>query len=297
MSLLSPSLEAFWAVVQKNTVQDASKILGLTQTGVTQRIRSLERQLGVTLFIRSRKGMRLTQDGEHLLNYVKISIENEGMTLAQLKNTAKDHNVRLNISGPSSIIRSRVIPNLLGLPEKFSYLRLEFHFSDTESILEQIKSGQTDLGFLPPKYVPNELDSKVLQSQKYILVGSAEMKSQLKKKKNIAEILMKWPMIDFNPQDEMTYNYIKQFKLLTDSQLKTKFNSRHFANNTDALAQMVSQGWGYSVLTEEFWNLNKANTKLAVLDPGRSYQEQLALAWYPRLQMPDYMKEFIKRVK
>lgn len=296
MSLLSPSLEAFWAVVQKNTVQDASKILGLTQTGVTQRIRSLERQLGVTLFIRSRKGMRLTADGEHLLNYVKISLENEGMTLAQLKNTAKDHSVRLNISGPSSIIRSRVIPNLLDLPQKFSYLRLGFHFSDTESILEQIKSGQVDVGFLHPKYVPNELDSKTLQPQKYVLVGSAEMKNELKKK-SLAEVLMKWSMIDFNPQDEMTYNYLQQFKLLSKDQLKIKFNSRHFANNTDALAQMVSHGWGYSVLTEEFWNLNKNNVKLAALDPGHSYQYQLAMAWYPRVQMPDYMKELIKRVK
>ena len=52
MSLLSPPLEAFWAVVRKGTVQDASYILGITQTGVTQRIRSLEKQLKTTLFTR-----------------------------------------------------------------------------------------------------------------------------------------------------------------------------------------------------------------------------------------------------
>ena len=67
MSLLSPTLEAFWAVVRKGTVQDASHILGITQTGVTQRIRSLEKQLKTTLFTRSRKGMKLTAEGEALL--------------------------------------------------------------------------------------------------------------------------------------------------------------------------------------------------------------------------------------
>ncbi|MBY0451706.1 MAG: LysR family transcriptional regulator, partial [Bdellovibrionaceae bacterium] len=60
MSLLSPPLEAFWAITRKGTVQDASKILGITQTGVTQRIRALEKQLKTTLFTRSRKGMKLT---------------------------------------------------------------------------------------------------------------------------------------------------------------------------------------------------------------------------------------------
>ena len=40
-------------------------------TGVTQRIRSLERELGVTLFVRSRKGMRATAEGEALVLAVR----------------------------------------------------------------------------------------------------------------------------------------------------------------------------------------------------------------------------------
>ena len=61
MSLLSPPLEAFVAIVRSKTVISAAKDLGLTQTGVTQRIRVLETQLRTTLFIRSRSGMRLTE--------------------------------------------------------------------------------------------------------------------------------------------------------------------------------------------------------------------------------------------
>ncbi|MGZ3690202.1 MAG: LysR family transcriptional regulator, partial [Pseudobdellovibrio sp.] len=90
MSLLSPPLEAFWAVVRKGTVQDASYILGITQTGVTQRIRSLEKQLKTTLFIRSRKGMKLTTEGEALLQFVKGSLEIEGMALSKIQRAAKD---------------------------------------------------------------------------------------------------------------------------------------------------------------------------------------------------------------
>lgn len=42
MSLLSPSLEAFLAVVRHKTVHGAAATIHLMQTAVTQRIRSVE---------------------------------------------------------------------------------------------------------------------------------------------------------------------------------------------------------------------------------------------------------------
>jgi LysR family transcriptional regulator (chromosome initiation inhibitor) len=78
MSLLSPNLKAFAAIVRQGTVHGAAQGLYLTQTGVTQRIRALEKELGTTLFLRSRKGMRLTQEGEALLRYCKGAEDLEG---------------------------------------------------------------------------------------------------------------------------------------------------------------------------------------------------------------------------
>ena len=49
MSLLSPQLAAFLAIVKRQTVHGASQDLGITQTGVTQRIKALEAQLSAKL--------------------------------------------------------------------------------------------------------------------------------------------------------------------------------------------------------------------------------------------------------
>ena len=148
MSLLSPPLEAFWAITRKGTVQDASKILGITQTGVTQRIRSLEKQLKTTLFIRSRKGMKLTAEGEALLQYVKGSLEIEGMALSKIQRAAQNTIIEVGISGPSSVLRSRVIPNLLKLKSSFPLLRYRFDLSDTESNVDKLKTGFCDFAVL-----------------------------------------------------------------------------------------------------------------------------------------------------
>ena len=67
MSLLSPQLQAFLKVAEQKTVHGAADKLFLTQTAVTQRIRTLETSLGTTLFIRTRRGMALTSEGGALL--------------------------------------------------------------------------------------------------------------------------------------------------------------------------------------------------------------------------------------
>jgi len=50
MSLLSANLNAFIAVIRQGTVMVLASELYLTQTGVTQRIRALEKDLGKPYF-------------------------------------------------------------------------------------------------------------------------------------------------------------------------------------------------------------------------------------------------------
>src|SRR5277367_1249238 len=110
MSLLGPSLEAFLAVAKKQTVHGAAKELGLTQTGVTQRIRSLEAFLSATLFLRSRRGMQLTHEGQALLRYCQAARDLEGEALARIQGAGQRAEVRVQLTGPTSLLVSRVIP-------------------------------------------------------------------------------------------------------------------------------------------------------------------------------------------
>ncbi|MFZ3231761.1 MAG: LysR family transcriptional regulator [Pseudobdellovibrio sp.] len=284
MSLLSPPLEAFWAVVRKGTVQDASKILGLTQTGVTQRIRSLEKQLQTTLFTRSRKGMKLTAEGEALLRYVKSSLDIEGMALSKIQRAAKDSIIEISICGPSSILRSRVIPNLTSLLSNYPKMRFRFDLSDVDSNADKLKSGDYHFALLEHHQVTREMDSKILRAERYRLFGPASWKRRL-----FSDILENEAIIDFDPNDQMTFHLLDKYKL------KTKANTeRHFANNTDALTYMVSAGVGYSVLSEEFAAPLVKKNQLIQLADDYFFDFKIALAWYPRHEMPEYFRAIVK---
>ncbi len=286
MSLLSPPLDAFWAVVRKGTVQDASYILGITQTGVTQRIRSLEKQLKTTLFIRSRKGMKLTAEGEALLQYVKGSLEIEGMALSKIHRAAKDSIIEVGISGPSSILRSRVIPNLIPIKNQFPLLRFRFDLSDIDSNVDKLKSSACDLAILEHHQVTREMDSKVIKAERYGLYGPAAWK-----KRSLADIIENEAIVDFNSSDLMTYHYLDKYRLKNKARTE-----RHYANNTDALTSMLVSGLGYSVLSEEFAKPFIKKSELCELASDKFYDFKIALAWYPRTEKPAYLSAIIKAI-
>ncbi len=286
MSLLSPPLEAFWAVVQKGTVQEAARTIGLTQTGVTQRIRSIEKMLNTTLFIRSRKGMKLTTEGESLLHYVKNSLENEGMTLSKIQGTNIDSIIEISISGPSSILRSRVIPNLSETCRKNKNLRFRFDLSDVDSNSDKLKTGFCDLAILEHHDVTKEMDSKILKAERYKLYVATSWK-----RRTFTDIITNESIIDFNSKDMMTLNYLDKYKL--KSKVKKE---RHYANNTDALTSMITSGMGYSVLSEEYAAAHIKKGELFDISPSQFFDFKIALAWYHRPHMPEYFRHITKTI-
>lgn len=272
------------AVVERKTVQDAARKIGLTQTGVTQRIRALEKELQTTLFIRSRTGMKLTTEGESLQRYCQSVTELEG----QLVFESAQQEIKLTISGPSSLMRSRVIPNVSGLLKKYPFLRVQFDLMDLQSAAYKLKSGFAQIVLMSSANVALEMDSKVLRPERYILVGPYAWK-----KRSIKDILKTETIIDFDQNDTYTFEFLEKHGLKKEAGA-----SRHFVNNTDALASMISSGAGYSVLAEELAD-DLINRKiLADLLPGKSLDlSDLCAAWYPRPEMPAYFKEILQVLK
>ena len=63
-------LRTFKVVAQYGSISKASKKLCLTQPSVTKTIKKLESQLNMTLFVREKKGMVLTDNGKMLYRYI-----------------------------------------------------------------------------------------------------------------------------------------------------------------------------------------------------------------------------------
>ena len=65
----------FYIVAKNKHMTKASEELHISQPAISQSIKKLEDQLGGTLFIRSNKGMELTEEGKMIYDYVKGALE------------------------------------------------------------------------------------------------------------------------------------------------------------------------------------------------------------------------------
>ena len=70
----------------------AASVLGIAQPALTRQVRLLEEALGVPLFIRSRRGMQLTEDGEQLraairkpMREIELALQNVGAPSAPIE--------------------------------------------------------------------------------------------------------------------------------------------------------------------------------------------------------------------
>ena len=285
MILLKQNLKAFAVIARTGTVHAAAKQLGFTQTAITQRLKALEQELGLTLFLRSRKGMALTEDGKSLLQYCQASEELEGIFLSRVAGSERG-DLSVTIAGPTSALTTRVAEGCKDLYGKYPYLRLHLRSYDQTDLVDLIRRGEADLAIVPKEQAPNEMDSKVIKPDRFLLVASPKWKGR-----RLQEILEKERIIDFYESDNTTKNYLKQFGL--SGQLK----NRLFINENQALIRFFSLGIGFGTLAETVAQPFLENGQLIALNKGQTMDDPLCLIWYPRTQKPDYFRDIISSIK
>jgi DNA-binding transcriptional LysR family regulator len=287
VSLLGPQLDAFVAVARARSVRYGARELHITQTGVTQRIRVLERGIGATLFVRSRRGMTLTPEGQALLRYCEAARDLEGQALARIHGAGTRSEVRLSLTGPTSILRARIIPQCIPVLRALPDLLMTFDIVDLRGRADALRSGLAQLAVLSPEDVAREMDSKRLKPERYVLVASAAWR-----RRPLRDVLRGERIVDFDSTDDATHAYLRRFGLLEDAR-----GERHFANNTEAVVDMFKAQLGYGVLTQEFARPFVERGELSVLNGGAVHENALALAWYPRATMPPYFARVLKAIR
>lgn len=279
-------LPTFIAVAELSNLSAAAKKLGITQTGATQRIKSLEQSLGVTLFTRSRSGMRLTEEGRLLLRYCTAVSNLEGQFLSVVKEGGQAREVELCLVGPMSLLAGRVAPRCGEILKRWPNLNLRFVIDSNANRLNQLKRGTCDLAFVFPHEVGLELDSKLVKPVEYLLVVTSEWKGR-----PLREILEAEKLLAYHPDDTTGLDYLKTFNLLEHFK-----RSRFCASENITLIRLLELGLGFGVLPKEIAEPLIAENKLACLNQGRSYKIPFALAWYPRREMPDYFREIVRMI-
>lgn len=106
-------LRALLTAVQCGSFGKAAAQLGYTQSAMTHLVSKLEAELGCMLLLRSSKGVRLSEEGEHLLPYIQSVIDAGDALRHEAEEQGQVYGRALRIGCFASIARAR-LPELLG---------------------------------------------------------------------------------------------------------------------------------------------------------------------------------------
>lgn len=160
-------LEQFLLLAELQNMSKTAEILYISQSALSQSIRSLEKELGCELFLREKKRLILNRNGEFLLPQAREIVEKYNIMRSSLDNFQQAQST-LNIG--SSVYALYVLVtaayNLVAPTVQTTFFR-----TDTKADCRQLKSGEIDIALTTAPLQDPEVKSMLLfRENTYVLL-------------------------------------------------------------------------------------------------------------------------------
>ncbi len=178
-------LITFERIVREGSFNRASQVLDISQAAVSGRIRALEAELGVPLFIRGGRRVTLTEAGENFLPYARraLAVLAEGIDAAQGAQTGQHG--RVTVGAVDSIADGLLVPVVARYRAAYPRVRLSVRTGHTPQILQELADGIVRLGLVTWSYLTGTVEVEVLARFREPLVAVASPKHPLARRQSL----------------------------------------------------------------------------------------------------------------
>lgn len=236
-------MQTFVKVCDLKNITKAADEMHISQPSVSEHIKALERELGVTLFKRTARGMEITPHGEKMeaaAREVLSAADTMIHTARELDNGGK-HQIRISTNTYPEVLK---INDLLMMSAE-GKLNIDFAISHRNSrqILTDIRNGVIDCGFAFGKSGFRELDRLHLASVPMRIIGPESWKDRIDSMG--LDELSELPWV-FLYEDCPFYEAVQEILKGNRSPLKIATRVDH----EDQILSLVTSGLGISVIPE-----------------------------------------------
>ncbi len=277
MSTFDPdALECLAAIVEEGGFERAAVRLSITQSAVSQRLRSLEVQMGTVLIVRSRP-LKATTAGRLLLKHamqmrlLRADFDRDLRELAPGVASAAGEAERVSIAVNADSIATWALPALSPLARQG--LGLEIITDDQDFTFEWLREGRV-LGCVTTlRSALRSCKIEPLGAMHYVAVAQAGFAQARCPNGLSPHNFSNLPFVAFNRKDDLQAEFVAEACGLKHVTL------RHlYVPSSEGQLQAVLAGWGVSVLPELMVRPQLEQGTLVNLMPGHSLP--VALFWH-----------------
>lgn len=182
-------LRALIAVDDEGGFRRAAERLSTSQSAVSRTIQTLEAELGVPVFERTSRGVRLTAVGQNLLPYAQKVVSNLDDISIKALTATRGEVGQINIAYNEVSIRTFLPGVLARFYRRYPDVDLRLLLQSTTDMIPQnapgtISQGEVDIGFVIGPILDEELEGISLFEDRMVLAVARE--HRLAKRKSVA---------------------------------------------------------------------------------------------------------------
>lgn len=163
-------IEAFLSVAERGSFHGAAERLNLSQAALSHRMKRLEDDLGVKLFMRTTRQVALTPAGLELLPKAKAMLEMLTGSYEALRKQGRDKLSTLTIGCLPTIATYYLPPILKQFSQRYPDLSVHVRDVSAGQIGDLVQKGEAEFGITIISASRWDLDSKALLREPYVLL-------------------------------------------------------------------------------------------------------------------------------
>lgn len=234
-------LQAFLLVGEHSSFRTAAEMSYRSTSAVSAQIRQLEEQLGVALFHRTTRNVRLTKEGEQLLECARRALMEVESGLRKIQESADVRRGRVSFSCSPTVAGTRLARVLAAFEKDYPGIEVYVRELTSEALFESVRNRTADFG-IGPRIDTGEFDfDPLLEDPFYALVPKRFVTTS----KNTISLatLTNMPLLVLNPATAL--------RGMLDAVLrerKLSYTTRYEFAQAQTLISMASAGLGAAIL-------------------------------------------------
>lgn len=285
-------LEYFCAVAEEKSISAAARALHVAQPPISRQIAQLEEELGVQLFLRGSKGMKLTDAGQSLYQQTQQIFQELRRVEDSVRSVGAGMSGRIKLG----VIYSSV-PYALRYVERYhrAYPQVELYIrlGSPQELLDALDRGELHALFLRrAASEPGELHERVLGEDALELIMRRDMDPAPELPAVPIERLQRVPMCLLRSDDMWSYN-----DFLVQECRRSGFSPNVVCHcyDTPMAMQMVLSGFGISFLPRSILSTHPGAPLMAKPVRGLPIRSCAVLAWNAAALSAPCVQRFVEQ--
>lgn len=281
--------KVFYHVATSLSFSEASKQLYISQSAVSQAIKTLEKKIGQTLFIRSTKKVQLTPAGELLLQHIEPAMNLIRRGEEQIQNVNETQLGQLHIGASDTICRYFLVPYIKQFHQLYPEVPIKVTNATSKSCVDLLEQGQVDIivSNNPNERLNSSYITKTVSLFQDVFVGNPSYFPKITEEMTLKDVT-ELPIMMLE-KNSTTSQYLHQIFLQHQLDLVPEFQ----LYSNDLLIDFARIGLGLAFVPD--YCIKKESKDLQIVFTKETLpQRQLVAATHPSLPLSASAEAFLQ---